>query len=427
LVKERNLDSGVSTEFERQWKIISRGAVDILPEEEFRQRLRESIQDNKPLRVKQGFDPTSPDIHLGHTVGMRKLQQFQELGHQIVLIVGDYTGMVGDPSGRSATRPQLTYDEIQRNAETYENQFFKVLDRSKTEIRSNGEWFAKMDFLQVMQLAMKFTVARLLERDDFTNRFKAGIPISVHELFYPLMQAYDSVAIKADIEIGGTEQKFNLLAGRTIQEAYGVRSQCILTLPILIGTDGDKKMSKSLGNYIGIDESPKDIFGKVMSIPDNLIYSYYELATNVSLERLAEIKEMLGRSNVNPMTLKKELGELLVDMYNPDGAGRAAREEFERIFSQKQLPEDMAICSLEKLRAMELPVDALLLVHLMTKTGLTKSNSEGRRLIEGGGVYLDEERVTDPNYELNIRLRLESAGEMILKVGKRRFLRLTKE
>ncbi len=421
------MESGLTKEFERQWKVISRGTVDILPEDEFKDRLKESLRDNKPLRVKQGFDPTSPDIHLGHTVGMRKLRQFQDLGHQIVLIVGDYTGMVGDPSGRSATRPQLTYDEIQKNAETYETQFFKVLDRSRTEIRSNGEWFRKMDFLEIMRLAMKFTVARLLERDDFTNRFKAGIPISVHELFYPLMQAYDSVAIKADVEIGGTEQKFNLLAGRTIQEAYGIRPQCILTLPILTGTDGELKMSKSFANYIGIDESPREIFGKAMSIPDNLIYEYFELATDVSMERLAEIKEALSRPNVNPMSLKKELGEVLVDMYNPNGSGHAAREEFERIFSQKQLPDSMEEYSLRRVEELGLRVDSLLLVHLMTKTGLTRTNSEGRRLIEGGGVYLGDERIGDPNYELNLRERVAATGETILKVGKRRFLKLTKD
>lgn len=421
------MESGLTKEFERQWKIISRGTVDILPEDEFKQRLMESVRENKPLRVKQGFDPTSPDIHLGHTVGMRKLKQFQDLGHQIVLIVGDYTGMVGDPSGRSVTRPQLTYDEIQRNAETYEAQFFKVLDRSKTEIRSNGEWFRQMDFLEIMRLAMKFTVARLLERDDFTNRFKAGIPISVHELFYPLMQAYDSVAVKADIEIGGTEQKFNLLAGRTIQEAYGIRPQCILTLPILTGIDGEMKMSKSLNNYIGIDESPREIFGKVMSIPDNLIYDYFELATDVSIERLADIKAKLARPDLNPMSLKKELGEILVDMYHADGSGRAAREEFERIFSRKQLPDAIEAYSLGKLEGLGLEVDSLLLVHLMTRTGLTKSNGEGRRLIEGGGVYLGDERINDPNFELNLRQKVAATGETILKVGKRRFLKLTKD
>ncbi|PWB75376.1 tyrosine--tRNA ligase, partial [candidate division GN15 bacterium] len=292
--------SGLQREFEHQWEIISRGAVDLLPEEEFKEKVKKSISENRPLRIKQGFDPTSPDIHLGHTVGIRKLKHFQDLGHQIVLIVGDYTGLIGDPSGRSATRPQLSYDEIMRNAETYEKQFFRILDRSKTEIRFNGEWFKKMEFAEVMRLAAQYTVARLLERDDFTIRFKAGLPISVHELMYPLMQAYDSVAIRADVEIGGTEQKFNLLAGRTIQEAYGVPPQCVLTLPLLTGLDGSNKMSKSLGNYIGIEETPKEIFGKTMSIPDNLIHEYYLLATEIPRSRLDEIRAILADGKTNP-------------------------------------------------------------------------------------------------------------------------------
>ena len=241
----------IKQEVQRQLALISRGTVDMLPQGEFEARLRDSLVDNKPLRIKQGFDPTSPDIHIGHTVGIRKLQQFQELGHKIVLIIGDYTAMVGDPSGQSATRPQLSYDDIMHNAETYQDQFFKVLDRSKTEVRFNGEWFKKMEFAEVMKLAARFTVARMLERDDFEKRMRRGTPISIHEMFYPLMQGYDSVAIEADVEIGATEQTFNLLAGRTIQEAYGVRPQLVLTMPILVGLDGEMKMSKSLGGRSG--------------------------------------------------------------------------------------------------------------------------------------------------------------------------------
>ncbi|MFQ5500612.1 MAG: tyrosine--tRNA ligase, partial [Candidatus Zixiibacteriota bacterium] len=259
------IQASIIKEIDRQLKSISRGTVDLLPQDEFRKRLTESIATNTPLRVKQGFDPTSPDIHLGHTVGIRKLRQFQDLGHQIVLIVGDYTALVGDPSGQSATRPRLTYDEVMKNAQTYQQQFFKILDESRTEVRYNSEWFKEMPFLDVMHLATKITVARILERDDFDKRLRRGIPISVHELLYPLMQGYDSVAIKADVELGATEQKFNLLAGRTIQEAYGQRPQLVLTMPILVGLDGEKKMSKSLGNYIGIDEPAGEIFGKAMS------------------------------------------------------------------------------------------------------------------------------------------------------------------
>ncbi|HUV30506.1 MAG TPA: tyrosine--tRNA ligase [Acidobacteriota bacterium] len=405
-------------ELERQLQVILRGVVELLPEVEFRAKLARSIGENKPLRIKQGFDPTAPDIHLGHTVGVRKLRDFQDLGHQIVLIVGDYTAMVGDPSERSATRPRLAYDDIMKNAETYQKQFFKILDKSRTEVRFNGEWFRQMDFVEIMNLATRFTVARLLERDDFANRIKNGIPISLHELFYPLMQGYDSVAIKADLELGATEQTFNLLAGRTIQEAYGLDPQCILTVPILVGTDGEKRMSKSLGNYIGIDEPAREIFGKVMSIPDRLIYEYFELAANVPLEKLREIKTALSSPDVNPMDIKKELGVTLVDMYHPAGSGGRAREEFERVFSQKQLPDEIPELTPAELGQLGLDPGRIYLVHLMTKAGLSRSNSEARKLIEAGSVSLDEKKITDTGFEFQL------SGDMVLKVGKRRFLRL---
>ncbi len=402
-------------EFKEQYDLISRGAVDLLPEGEFEKRLKKSIAENKPLRVKQGFDPTAPDIHLGHTVGIRKLKQFQDLGHQIVLIIGDYTGLIGDPSGRSVTRPQLTYDQVMANAETYQQQFFKILDKSKTEVHFNGEWFSKMNFQEIMNLASKFTVARILERDDFEKRFKAGSPISIHELFYPLMQGYDSVAIKADVEIGATEQKFNLLTGRDIQQDYGIEPQLVLTTPVLVGLDGHQRMSKSIGNYIGIDESPKDIFGKVMSISDNMIYSYFELVTDVSIDRLAEIKEILGDKNSNPMNIKKELGETLVAMYHSAEEGKGAREEFERIFSNHELPDEVPEfdCSSYK--------ESAWIVTIMTDGKLCKSNGEARRLIKGGGVSIDGEKISDENLELNIK------DGMLLKVGKRRFLKLKRK
>ncbi len=408
----------VLKEFERQWKVISRGAVDMLPEDEFERKLKKSIKDNKPLRIKQGFDPTAPDIHLGHTVGIRKLRQFQDLGHKIVLIVGDFTAMVGDPSGRSVTRPKLSYDEVMSHAETYLKQFFAILDKSKTEVRMNGEWFKKMNFADIMELAGKFTVARLLERDDFSKRFKEGTPISIHELFYPLMQGYDSVAMNADIELGGTDQKFNLLCGRTIQEAYGVEPQCILTMPLLVGLDGEKKMSKSTGNYIGIDEPAREIFGKAMSIPDNLILTYFELATEVPAEKLTEIKSRLEDSKTNPMTLKKELAETLVDMYHPAGSGREAREEFERVFSKGQLPDEIPEVDSAQLKKQDIDPKKIYLVHLMTKNDLAKSNSEARKLIQGGGVSIDNEKIADVDYEFSVE------KEMVLKVGKRRFLKI---
>jgi len=413
-------DTSIKMDFDNQWKTITRGTVDVLPEDEFKDNIKKSIKENKPLRVKQGFDPTAPDIHLGHTIGIRKLKQFQDLGHNIVLIVGDYTGMVGDPSGRNSTRPQLVYDQIMKNAETYQEQFFKILDKSKTEIHFNGEWFKKMSFSDVMDLAMKFTVARLLERDDFDKRFKGGIPISIHELFYPLMQAYDSVAIKADVEIGATEQKFNLLAGRTIQEAYGVKKQCILTLPVLVGTDGTQRMSKSLGNYIGIDESPVEMFGKTMSIPDDVIFNYFEMATDVSLEKLEKIKKRLSQPDVNPMDIKKNLGECLVDMYHPEGSGKNARGEFERVFSKKELPDDMPEVSRQQIQDWELNPEKLYLVGLIAKSKMAKSNSEARKLIQAGAVSINGQKINDAGYEFD----LSDYNEIVLKVGKRRFLKI---
>ena len=406
-------------ELQRQWDVISRGTVDLLPEDELKAKLAGFITGERgPLRIKQGFDPTSPDIHLGHTVGIRKLKQFQDLGHQVVLIVGDYTAMVGDPSGRSATRPQLTYDEILRHAETYQEQFFKLLDKAKTEVLFNGDWFKKLEFLDIMNLASRYTVARLLERDDFAKRMKANTPIAVHELFYPLMQAYDSYAMRADVELGATEQTFNLLAGRTIQEGFGMEPQCILTMPILVGTDGEKKMSKSLGNYIGIDESPREMFGKTMSIPDNVMYDYFVLATDVTAEKLEDIKQRMAQPDVNPMLVKKELGETLVDLYHPKGSGRGARDEFERVFSQKQLPDDMPEITPAGIKELDLNPEAVYLVGLIARTKMSKSNSEARKLIQAGSVSIDGEKVTDVGFEFPLD------HEMILKVGKRRFLRL---
>lgn len=401
-------------EIQRQLKIVKRGVVELLPEAEFVEKLKKSIEENKPLRVKQGFDPTAPDIHLGHTVGLRKLRQFQDLGHQVVLIIGDYTGLVGDPSGRSATRPQLSYDDLMKNAETYQNQFFKIVDRSKAEVHFNGEWFDKMTLKEIMNLSSKFTIARMLERDDFEKRYKAGLPISVHEFFYPLMQAYDSVMIKADIEIGATEQKFNLVAGRHIQEAFGQVPQCILTLPILVGVDGTNRMSKSLGNYIGVDESPKEIFGKVMSIPDKLIYSYYEMITDVSDTFLAELKEKLSADDLNPMGIKKELGIEIVSMYHNRDLGIEACAEFERVFSQKGIPDEIPEFKISKIG------EKVWIVKLLTDTKMSNSRGEARRLIKGGGLYLNNERINDDNLELDL-----DEG-MLFKVGKRRFFKIVK-
>jgi tyrosyl-tRNA synthetase len=401
-------------EIRRQLNVVKRGIVELLPEAEFVEKLKKSIAENKPLRVKQGFDPTAPDIHLGHTVGLRKLRQFQDLGHQIVLIIGDYTGLVGDPSGRSATRPQLSYDDLMKNAETYQSQFFKIVDRSKTEVHFNGEWFDKMNLKEIMNLSSKFTIARMLERDDFEKRYKAGLPIAVHEFFYPLMQAYDSVMIKADLEIGATEQKFNLVAGRHIQEAFGQVPQCILTLPILVGIDGTNRMSKSLGNYIGVDESPKEIFGKIMSIPDKLIYSYYEMVTNASDDFLSELKKKLSMDDLNPMSIKKELGIEIVSMYHDREKGEEACAEFERVFSQKGIPNDVPEFKISEIG------DKVWIVKLLADTKMSNSSGEARRLIKGGGLYLNNERINDDSLELNL------TEGMLFKVGKKRFFKIVK-
>ncbi len=401
-------------ELQKQLELIKKGTVEILPEDEFVEKLKNSIANNKPLRVKQGFDPTAPDIHLGHTVGLRKLRQFQDLGHQVVLIIGDYTGLVGDPSERSATRPQLAYDQLMKNAETYQEQFFKIVDKSKTEVHFNGEWFDKMQLREIMALASKFTVARMLERDDFEKRYRGGLPIAVHEFFYPLMQAYDSVMIKADIEIGATEQKFNLVAGRHIQEAYGQVPQCILTLPVLVGLDGVNRMSKSLGNYIGVDESAKQIFGKVMSIPDNLIYSYFELVTDADKASLEEAKTKLFSTEFNPRDLKMELGVTLATMYHNPKLAIEAKAEFERVFSGGGIPDDVPEFTISELG------EKIWVVKLLTNTKMLKSGGEARRLIKGGGLYLDNERISDDSLEIEL-----SEG-MLFKVGKRKFFRIIK-
>ncbi|MFA7711133.1 MAG: tyrosine--tRNA ligase [Candidatus Neomarinimicrobiota bacterium] len=394
-----------------QLEVIKRGTEELISEEEMVRKLENSIKTNRPLRIKQGFDPTAPDIHLGHTVGIRKLRQFQDLGHKIVLIIGDYTGMVGDPSGKNETRPRLDRKTLMKNAETYENQFFKILEKSKTEIHYNGEWFAEMKFDEIMNLAAKFTIARILERDDFTKRYKEGNPISLHEFYYPLMQGYDSVAIKADVELGATEQKFNLLTARDVQREYGQEPQVILTLPVLEGIDGGQRMSKSLGNYIGIDDEPNEMYGKIMSIPDSLILKYFTLVTDYSLDQLQELKRRLDDQHTNPMVLKKELARTIIAMYHSNESARSAEQNFERVFSKKEIPvdiEEIVVAS------SDLPK---LLVKALTDCGAVASNGEARRLIQQGGVRVNDEKINDVNYTFNQK------GKYITKVGKRRFIK----
>lgn len=397
-----------------QMDLIRRGAVEIIPEEELVQKIEKSIKSGKPLNIKLGCDPSRPDLHIGHSVVLRKLAQFQQLGHQAILIIGDFTGMIGDPSGRNSTRPALTLEQTRINGESYFQQASKILDKNKTKIVYNSEWLGKMTFEDVIKLASKYTVARMLERDDFTKRYKSGEPISIHEFLYPLAQAMDSVAIQSDVELGGTDQKFNLLVGRDIQREYGVEPQVILTMPLLVGTDGVEKMSKSYDNYIGISDPPEQIFGRTMSIPDTLIYTYFELATNVSNERLKEIKAALEDGKTNPRDLKRELARTLVAMYYDEAAAIKAQEEFDKIFIKKEIPDDIDEFNIEENKEINI-LDLLLLVNFAPSKG------EAKRLIQQGGVSIDGEKVSDVHQNIKIK------SGMILKVGKRKFIKLTKK
>nr|WP_244405170.1 tyrosine--tRNA ligase [Ignavibacterium album] len=394
--------------------LIRRGAVEIIPEEELVQKIERSIKSGKPLNIKLGCDPSRPDLHIGHSVVLRKLAQFQQLGHQAILIIGDFTGMIGDPSGRNSTRPALTLEQTRINGESYFQQASKILDKNKTKIVYNSEWLGKMTFEDVIKLASKYTVARMLERDDFTKRYKAGEPISIHEFLYPLAQAMDSVAIQSDVELGGTDQKFNLLVGRDIQREYGVEPQVILTMPLLVGTDGIEKMSKSYDNYIGISDTPEQIFGRTMSIPDTLIYTYFELATDVSNERLKEIKAALEDGKTNPRDLKRELARTLISMYYDEETAIKAQEEFDKIFIKKEIPDEIDVFHIEENTEINI-LDLLLLVKFAPSKG------EAKRLVQQGGVSIDGEKISDVHQSIKIK------SGMILKVGKRKFLKLTKK
>jgi len=397
-----------------QLDILKSGTEEIVPERELLQKLERSVDTGTPLRIKQGFDPTAPDIHLGHAVGLRKLKQFQELGHSIVLIVGNYTALVGDPSGRSATRPRLSHADIEANAATYLEQFFRVLDRDRVEVVRNGDWFGPMTFERVMDLAASFTIARLLERDDFEKRFREQRPISLHELFYPIMQGYDSVVVRADVEIGATEQKFNLLVGRQLQVDAGQEPQVIMTLPILVGLDGVNRMSKSLGNYVGISEPPAAMFGKLMSIPDDRLLHYFELATPMLPAQLVAIRRRLESRETHPRALKAELGETVVALYHSPEAARAAREEFDRVFRDGGLPDEIAAIHLAA------PEGRLWIVQILSDAGLAPTRNEARRLIRQGAVWVDE----DPVKSEDAQIQLETGSGRLLRVGKRRFARV---
>ncbi len=393
------------------------GSVDVLPAEMLLRQLVQARSEGRPLRVKLGVDPTAPDIHLGHTVVLRKLAQFQAFGHQAVLIIGDYTGKVGDPSGRSKARPQLSDEELEENARTYVDQAAKVLDMDKVELTRNGDWLGPLRMNEVLKLTSTVTVARMLERDDFSKRYLANEPISMLEFMYPLLQGYDSVAVRADIELGGTDQKFNLLMGRTIMEAYGVPPQSILTVPLLVGTDGEQKMSKSYGNYVGVSDPPNDMFGKLMSIPDELMPTYLSLVSDAGLREVQAFERGLADGSYHPAQAKRDLAERIVRLYHGADSASTARAEFDRVFREKDRPETIP----------EIPLPAtavrdgrVWLPRLLTETGLVSSNGEARRVIEQGGVRIDDVVMNDVNTEIE-------AGDLagaVLQVGKRKFLRI---
>ncbi len=393
---------------EQQLKIIKRGVAEILPEA----LLAEKLKRGKPLKVKLGLDPTAPDIHLGHTVVLRKLKQFQDLGHHIIIIIGDFTGRIGDPTGRSETRKPLTDEDIRRNAKTYEEQIFKILDKEKTQVSFNSTWLAPLTFADVVNLAARYTVARMLEREDFTKRFKEGRPISVHEFFYPLMQGYDSVALTADIEFGGTDQKFNLLMGRHLQEEFGQEPQVAIMMPILEGLDGVQKMSKSLGNYIGIDEAPTEIYGKSMSIPDSLMVRYFELVTDVSLEELEEIRAGLENGTLHPRDTKVRLAYTLVRLYHGEALAEQAQNEFIKVFQQGDLPNDIPEITFEN------QSEPIWLPKLLMQLMLASGSSEAKRAIQQGSVKINGEKITDTDAKITV------SDGMIVQVGKRKYAKV---
>ncbi|RME88386.1 MAG: tyrosine--tRNA ligase [Candidatus Hydrogenedentota bacterium] len=418
---EKEKEIHLPAELEKAYQEIARGAEEILPEKELKQKLLKSYKGKKPLRVKAGFDPTAPDLHLGHTVLLQKMRTFQKLGHTVLFLIGDYTALIGDPTGKSETRPRLTPEEVEQNAKTYKEQVFKILDPEKTEVVFNSKWLAPLRLEDVLSLTAKYTVARMLERDDFQKRYKSGTPISIVEFLYPLMQGYDSVALQADIELGGTDQKFNLLVGRDLQGQYGQDPQVILTMPLLVGLDGVKKMSKSLGNYVGIQEPPIEIFGKLMSISDDLMWEYYRLLSDLNLDEIQNLKEKVESGQVHPKQAKENFAmEIIARFYSQDEAQKA-KQEWEKIHR----PDKRGIP--DHIEEYKVPDDAknpdgtVGLLNALRLSGLCPSNSEARRIVLGNGVHLlegdNEMQLKDPKMTL-------AAGEYIVRVGKRKFRKI---
>lgn len=396
---------------EKQLEIIKRGAVEVIVEADLLKKLEKSCTEGNPLRIKAGFDPTAPDIHLGHTVLLEKMRQFQELGHEIIFLIGDFTGMIGDPTGRSETRKPLTKEDVIKNAETYKKQVFKILSPDKTQVRFNSEWLSNMGVMDFIRLGAMQTVARMLEREDFKKRYENQQDITILEFYYPLFQAYDSVYLKSDVELGGTDQKFNILMGRTLQRKMGVEEQAVVLMPLLEGLDGVNKMSKSLGNYIGIDEPPKEIYGKIMSVTDELMLRYYELLSHISIDELAALKEGMGKGTVHPKTVKENLAVEIVERYWGRDEALNAKEEFGHIFTQKGLPDKIPLCELVW------EEEVMWVPKIMKISGLTSSTGEAIRLIKQGGVTIDDSKYTDPDGKLR-------KGNYLFKAGKRKFMRI---
>ena len=394
---------------EEQLKIIKKGTLDIINEEELIKKLEKSINNNKPLKIKLGLDPSAPDIHLGHTVILRKLKQLQDLGHEIIIIIGDFTGKIGDPTGKSKMRKSLSDEEVLQNAKTYEEQVFKILDKEKTTIKFNSEWLSKLTFEDVLQLTQYTTVARMLEREDFRLRFENQRPIYLNEFFYPLMQAFDSTAIEADIEFGGTDQRFNLLSGRTLQKEIGKEPQVVIMMPLIEGLDGKNKMSKTLGNYIGIYESAKSKYQKVMEIPDELIVKYYTLLTDVSDEKIKEVKSKLKDENINPRDMKMDLAREIVSLYHTAEEVDQAEERFKMIFQMGQKPKDIDTINAEK--------ENFDLIQIVVDKGLVSSKSEFRRLLAQGGVKINDKKITKEEF-------LPKEGELVVQIGKKKFIKI---
>jgi len=401
---------------EEQLAYLKKGTAEIIPADQLKADLEKSRATGKPLRVYLGVDPTAPDLHLGHTVVLRKLKHFQDLGHTAVFLIGDFSAMIGDPTGVSETRPPLTREQVDANAKTYLDQVFKILDREKTEVRYNSEWLGQMSATDVVRLCSHYQLARMLEREDFRSRLQNAQPISVHELLYPLLTALDAVSLKSDVELGATEQKFNLLIHRTIQREYGLPGQSILTMPILVGLDGSRKMSKSLGNYVGITEPPQEMFGKLMSIPDELMWNYYELATDRTETEIAALRSEVASGKLHAMDAKMKLGEEVVSTFHGDEAGRKAAENFQRVFRDRQAPAEAPVTKMPSGPAKKL-------IALLVELSLVPSKAEAERLIKQGGVEINEQRVDDFRKEID----LSQPAEFLIRAGKKKFLRLIVE